>query len=255
MNSITYLFGLKDGENMEVRTGIHTYNFVCQLPLPIPYSVEGQHGYVRYKVDLNLDIPWAFDLTAERPFTVVRYEDLNFFPELRLPCEFEEIKTFCCWCCKSDPLLLKVRLPRTGFGLGEKIPISVEMVNKSSTEVTHTTFTLKRVETFNSQSPSEKTRVIKEEVAETRSRGAKGGETVMLEEFLEIPQVLMISNHRYCKVFQVTYELKFTAETEGVSVSPEVHIPITIGTVGLRDEGYQPSLNQPSAPNNLRKKT
>lgn len=252
LNSITYLFGSKDGENMEVQAGIHTYNFVCQLPAPIPYSVEGPHGYVRYRVDLNLDIPWAFDLTAERAFTVVRYEDLSFFPELHLPTEFEEFKTFCCWCCKSDPLLLKVRLPKTGFGLGEKIPIFVEMINKSSTEVTHTTFTLKRVETFTSQSPSVKTRVVKEEVAETRSRGAKGGETVNLEEFLEIPQVLMISNNRYCKVFQITYELKFTAETKGVSVSPDIHIPITIGTVGLRDDGQRTSFNPPQS--HLRKK-
>lgn len=254
LNSITYLFGSKDGENMEVRTGIHTYNFVCQLPVPIPYSVEGQHGYVRYKADLNLDIPWAFDLTAERTFTVVRYEDLNFFPELRLPCEFEEIKTFCCWCCKSDPIVLKIRLPKTGFGLGEKIPIHVEMINKSSKDVAHTTFTLKRIETFTSQSPSEKSRTNKEEVAELRSRGAKGGETVTLDEFLEIPQVLMISNNRYCKVFQITYELKFTAETEGVSVSPDIYIPITIGTVGLRDDGFQSSFNQPPQLNGLRKK-
>lgn len=57
LNSITYLFGSKDGENMEVQAGIHTYTFVCQLPMPIPFSVEGKHGHVRYKVDANLDIP------------------------------------------------------------------------------------------------------------------------------------------------------------------------------------------------------
>lgn len=240
LNSITYLFGSKEGENMEVMAGIHTYNFVCQLPVPIPYSVEGKHGSVRYKVSANLDIPWAFDLEAEKPFVVVRYEDLNYFPELRLPVEVEEIKTFCCWCCKSDPLILKVRLPKTGFALGEKIPMKVELINKSSTDVTHTTFTLKRVEKFNSISPFEKTKIVKEEVAETRSGGVKGGETTSFEEFIEIPQVLMISNDKYCKVFQVTYELKFTAETDGMTASPDVYIPITIGSLGLQSEGYQP---------------
>lgn len=228
-------------ESTEVATGIHTYNFMCQLPSPIPYSVEGKHGHIRYKVDVNLDIPWAFDLQAEKTFTVIRYEDLNFFPELQTPCEFEEIKTFCCLFCKSEPLILKVRLPKTGFSLGEKIPISVEMVNKSSTDVTHTTFTLKRVDKFNSQSPSVKSNIVKEEMVETRREGAKGGENISFEELLQIPQVLMISNDRYCKVFQVTYELKFTAETDGMSVSPEIHIPITIGTVRSQNENYPAS--------------
>lgn len=252
LNSITYLFGSKDGETMEVQTGIHTYNFVCQLPGPIPYSVEGEYGYVRYKVDANLDIPWAFDLHSEKVFTVVRYEDLNHFPELRLPCQYEEIKVFCCLFCKSDPLIVKVRLPKSGFGLGEKIPVNVELMNRSSTDVSHTTFTLKRVDHFNCQSPSEKTKEIKEEVSEARGRGAKGGETVTFEEFIEIPQLLMISNNRYCKVFQITYELKLTAETEGLSVSPDIHIPITIGTVALSD-GFQPTAPS-SPPKDLRKK-
>lgn len=44
----------------------------------------------------------------------------------------------------------------------------------------------------------------------------------------------MISNDKLCKVFQITYELKFTAETDGISVSPDVYIPITIGSVGLQ---------------------
>lgn len=191
-------------------------------------------------------------MQTERPFTVVRYEDLNSYPELRLPVEFEEIKTFCCLFCKSEPLMVKVRIPKTGFALGEKIPVRVEMINKSSTDVSHTTFTLKRVETFNSVSPREKQRIVKEEVTEARSLGVKGGETVNLEELIEIPQILMISNNRYCNVFQITYELKFTAETVGMSVSPDVHIPITIGSVGLTD-GFQPTLVQPSAPQDFRK--
>lgn len=239
LNSVTYLFGSKDGENVEMPVGVYSYKFECQLPVPIPYSVEGKFGHVRYKVDANLDIPWAFDLQTERAFSVVRYEDLKLFPELRLPCQYEEVKTFCCLFCKSDPLLIKISLPRTGYGLGEKIPVNVELINKSSTDVSHTTFTLKRVDKFNSRDPFEKTWEIKEEVAEARSKGAKGGETVSFEEFIEIPHVLMISNNRYCKVFQITYELKVTAETDGISVCPEIYLPITIGTIGLGEDNNQ----------------
>lgn len=240
LNSITYLFGSKDCENTEVPIGVHTYNFACHLPEAIPYSVEGKHGHVRYKVDVNLDIPWAFDLQTELAFNVVRYEDLNNFPELRLPCEFEEIKTFCCLFCKSDPLIIKVRLPRTGFATGEKIPVGVELINKSSTEVSHTIFTLKRVDRFKSESPFEQTKEIKEEVLEVRGKGAKGGETVNFEQHVEIPSMLMISNNRYCKPYTITYELRLTAVTEGLmSVLPEIYIPITIGSVALTENGSQ----------------
>lgn len=241
LNSVSYLFGSKDGDNVEVPLGLHRYNFACPLPAPIPYSVEGKHGYVRYKVDANLDIPWAFDLQSERAFNVVRYDDLNLFPELRLPCEFEEIKTFCCLFCKSDPLIIKVRLPRTGFALGEKIPVGVELINKSSTEVSHTIFTLKRVDRFHCDSPFEKTKEIKEEVVEVRGKGAKGGETVKYEQPIEIPHVLMLSNNRYCSIFTITYELRLTAETGGMSVSPGIYIPVTIGSVGLLENGSQSS--------------
>lgn len=237
LSSVTYLFGSKENENIEVPAGIHTYNFVCQLPLPIPYSVEGHHGHVRYKVDANLDIPWAFDLNDEKPFTVVRSDDLKLYPELGLPVEMEEIKVFCCCWCKSEPLIVKVRIPRTGFALGEKIPVNVEIINKSSTAVLETTFAIKRIDRFNSSSP-EKRRELKEKVVLVTSRGAQRGETVSFEETVEVPLILMTSNSRYCKVYQISYELKITAETEGMSMSPEISIPITIGTVGF-DNSYQ----------------
>lgn len=230
---VTYLMGSKDSEAAEVRAGIYTYKFECLLPENVPYSVEGKHGHIRYKVAANLDIPWAFDLQEEKPFSVVRNEVLNS-EILRSPCEFEEIKVFCCWFCKSQPLVLKVRLPKTGFGLGEKVPIFVEMVNNSSTNVSRTNFSLKRIEQFNSHSPTVKEKIVKETVVEKSSEGVKAGQTAKLEEFLEIPQVLTTSNDSHCKVFQIKYEIKFSADTEGLlNVAPEIQMPITIGTVGV----------------------
>ena len=251
LNSVTYLFGSKDGENSEVPVGIHVYHFVCQLPSVIPYSIEGQYGHIRYKVDVNLDIPWAFDLHEEKPFTVARFDDLKLFPELELPIEMEEIKVFCCCWCKSDPLIIKVRLPKTGFGLGEKIPVNVEIINRSSKDVLETTFAIKRVDKFNSTSP-EKQRELKEKVAYTTARGAKVGETVSFVEHIEVPLILMASNSRYCEIFQISYELKFSAETEGMTVSPEIHIPITIGTVGFDAGHHATSFIRSIMPSSLR---
>lgn len=236
LDSVSYLFGSKEGESIEVHPGVYAYNFECQLSSSIPQSAEGEHGHVRYRVDANLDIPWAPDLHDERVLTVIRYEDLNFFPELRMPCAFEEIKIFCCWFCKSEPLILRVGLLKTGFALGEKVPILVEMINRSSKDISHTTFTLNRVDTFNCQQPFETKKVVKQEIVKSQSQGVKAGETVSFKEFLEIPPVCVISNNRYCKVFQITYEVKVTAETEGCSSSPKVLMPITVGMVELQND-------------------
>lgn len=232
LNSVTYLFGSKDGDIIEVPAGIHTYNFACKLPIPIPYSVEGEFGYVRYNVDANLDIPWSKDLHTEKRFIVIRHEDLNFFPDLLSPCEFKEIKTFCCLCFRSHPLTIKIRLPKTGFVSGEIIPITVELINRSNTDILNTTFALKKVKHFITQTPFEKIREKKEKVAKMHSWGVKAGKSLVFKQLLQIPQSLMISSNQYCKVLQITYELEVTFEPKGFSSPSSYHIPITIGTVG-----------------------
>lgn len=199
-------------------------------------------------------------MRTKKPFTVVRHEDLNNFPELRLPVECEVIEmlqsnrsVIDCLCSKSEPLIVQVRLPKTGFGLGETILVRVALINKSSTDVSRTIFTVYRVDTFNSSSPRVGQRIVKECVTEAYSPGVKGGETVYFEKAIEIPKILMTSNNKYCRVFQTTFELRIMAKTIGMfKESPKVYIPITVGSVGLTDEIQVPFL-QPSAPQDFRK--
>lgn len=231
--SISYLFGSKDGESTEIPAGTHIYDFSCPLPAQIPYSAESLYGYVRYKVAVNLQVSLGFDLNTKQTFSVVGIEDLNFFPELKIGSETEEVKRFCCWMCKSDPLTLRVCLPKTGFALGEKIPASVDIINKSSTDVLHSTFSLVRVYNLKCTLPREKVKTVRENVTEHNTIGAKSGETVIFEELVPVPKDIPITNNRYSKVFQVSYELKVVAETGGFSVSSELSVPITIGSVAL----------------------
>lgn len=228
-----YLFGSKDSDNnVTIATGNHTYNFICQLPSTLPYSIDGKYGHVRYRVKANLDIPWAFDLQDEKVFVIARKDDINSLIEANIPVEFEEIKTFCCWCCKSDPLILKLRIPRIGFYVGEKIPISLEIANKSSKDVQNTMFELKRIDKFLSKEPIAKLKETKETIVEVVSRGVKKSENVKFDESIEIPISTQISNFKFCNVYQISYEIKFTANTEGLSVSPHIVVPITIGYPG-----------------------
>lgn len=226
-----YVFGSKDSENcVTIATGIHNYDFVFQLPPNLPYSVEGKHGHVRYKVKANLDIPWAFDLQDEKMFTVVRNDDVNALIDNNLPIEMEEFKTFCCWCCKSDPLALKVRLLNSGFSAGGKIAMNVQINNQSSKTVENSIIELKRIHQFTSLDPIRKIKEHKETMIELDARGAINGENVNFDVIIELPASIPISNQKFCKVYQISYELKLVAETEGLSVSPHIIVPITIGS-------------------------
>lgn len=232
-----YLFGAKKGESMEIPIGIHYYDFVYQLPLTVPSSVEGKNGNIRYKIDANLDIPWAFDMHAFRPFTVLREQNVTNFPELLYPVEVEEIKTFHCCCYSARPLKIKIRIPKSCFELGERIPISVEMINKSSTDVRHTTISLQRIENMTSQRANiNVTKTDKINVAKVRCRGVRRGDSTSFDEFFVIPMQLAILNDQFCNIFQVAYELQVIVKTGGISRSPRFTIPITICSVGTKDE-------------------
>lgn len=257
LNSVTYMFGSANADPVEVPVGVHTYNFENLLPEPLPYSVEGKKGFVRYKVVATLDIPWARDYETEKPFTVVRHDDLNILltPNYREPVEVEEIKTFCCLFCESQPLIMTMRVPKTGFGLGDLIPIHVQMVNKSNNDVNSTELKLKKREHFNSTSPS-RTKICSFTVTSKSGIGVRAGQTVSFEEYLEIPRVLSTSNSRYCKVFEIKYAIKFKAHTDGLGLSPNMCINIAIGNVGIIDgrppgpTGIAPTLSpmQPMLP-------
>lgn len=233
---VTYLFGQKDDEPMEVPVGIHTYKFNCPLPPELPYSVEGEFGHIRYKVDAMLDIQWSLlDLHAKVPFTVSRLEDLNVFPELKLAQEVEENKKFCWGICDSNPLLIKIRLPKSGYALGENIVMTFEYNNMSKHSVDRTAIVLIQKEKFICTDPVRKDRSKKTQVVATAAKGVGKNSSVKFEHALEIPQILMITNRRYSQVFQITYELKITVVTDGCSSSPVLKIPVTIGSVSIRD--------------------
>ena len=118
LNIKTYLFGHKGANSIIIEAGIHRYNFECQLPAQLPGSFEAKHGHVRYHIEACLDIPWRFDEETTLQFTVVQNDDLNRFSDLKLPCQNEIVKTFCCLFCESEPLFITVTIPCSGFAPG-----------------------------------------------------------------------------------------------------------------------------------------
>lgn len=144
LNHKTYLLGSLGANAVEMLSGTYQYDFMFQLPLKLPASLESTHGNIRYNVEAVLDVPWSFDKKSKLPFTVVRIDDLNFQPELKFPTQIEEAKQFCCLFCKSNPLMMVITIPQTGFTPGENINVKVNYNNKSDVVVKSTRIDLVR---------------------------------------------------------------------------------------------------------------
>lgn len=241
VDSVSYLFGSENGEVIALSAGVHTYNFEYLLPAAIPYSLEGLLGFVRYNTEATLDIPFEKDFKTEKAFIVRRHDDLNLVtsPNYRQPCEVEEIKTICGLCWDSD-FIMTLRLPRTGFGLGETIPIQVQMVNQSGNRIRLTKFKIKKIEQFNSTSPQRSTKRISDVFVKT-SRGVYAYQTEKYVKYLEIPRVLPTSNDRFCNVFQIKYYIHFKVYFDNSNEKPFIDIPITIGNVAITDRAPPPA--------------
>lgn len=141
----TYLVGTDDSSIVKLPPGNHRYNFSCHLPFLLPESFEASHGFIRYELDVVLSIPWKIDKKFKRQFTVVRHDDLNHNPQLKLPCHSEEIKHFWCGFCLSEPLIMTVTMPFSGYAPGQTIHVTVNYFNKSTVDVSRTKILLKRI--------------------------------------------------------------------------------------------------------------
>lgn len=149
LDSKTYLIGSEEGGSIEVASGTHRFDISCQLPQNLPASFEATFGSVLYSVEAVLDIPWSIDKQFKVHFNVFRHDDLNESPELKTISSNEELRHFCCLFCQSQPLVMTVTLPYSGYVPGRDIPITITYLNKTNVEVLRTRINLKRIIRYN----------------------------------------------------------------------------------------------------------
>lgn len=247
MNSTTYLIGSPHANEIEILPGLHTYNFACLLPNNLPSSFEGPYGHIRYTVKVTFERPWKFDQTYKVGFTLLKQLDLNYDnPDLRLPVQAESIKYFCCWPCKTGPLMLNVTLPIAGFVPGQSIPISLIIDNESRETVEEITFKLKKIVRCFSQTPRVKCKEEKGVVVMKRSAGVDKHQKKRYQHTLLIP-ALPPTNLSHCKIIQISYVLKIKPKVSGTHRESKLSIPIVVGTVPLAPANIftmQPIVNQ-----------
>ncbi len=118
---------------MTFESSRYTYDFQVLIPETAPSTTHQKHGSIQYNVRVRYYIPWATDYAFLEVFTVSCPINLNLNPNLRMPAEKYKTKTFGCCCFASDRLEFTVKLPKTGFAIGEDLNIMAEINNPTST--------------------------------------------------------------------------------------------------------------------------
>lgn len=233
LNSKTYLFGSKGADAVEVQPGRTTYTFAIALPVQLPETLAAALGSIAYSVEAILDIPWSFDKEIRVDFTVVRQDNLNDYPELKVAQNLEEVNTFCCLFCESGPCMINVSIPYGGYAAGQSINMLIEVVNQSNVEIERTRIRLKRFTNYTSSTPETKTRSESTTILEIFREGIKEGERKRMECSLLLPSILTNSNGRFCRVVRIEYVLQVEGVVGGCHSNPKVNFPIEIGSVAI----------------------
>jgi hypothetical protein len=175
-------------------------------------------------------------------FTVLTPVDLNQMEKAREPFKLPMEKTFCCWCCASAPLSVVVSIPVTGYVSGQSIPLLAEIDNQSNVDVEKVKFQFRKHLAFHTTAPK-LTKTDSKVIGELALGPFAKGEQKTIRQSLDIPS-LPASNLINCGIIDLHYDMSVVCEVSGFHTNMDGVIPITIGTVPLKDYTPQPSAGQ-----------
>lgn len=232
MNSTTYLAGSRDGNNIDLLPGIHTYRFSCVLPTNLVTSLEAEYGHVRYTVKVILERSWKVDHSYKVAFTVLRHVNLNEENfDVRLPTKMAKQKTFCCGPCSSAPMLITAETPISGYVPGQTIAVHIEVDNQSNKNLDEISTKLVRVVSFVSQTPYTRVKNLSTIVAQVRCAGVERRNKGSYVQHLLVPPLPPTS--KTCQVLAVNYMVEVEGKISGPAINPKIHLPIMVGTIPL----------------------
>lgn len=143
LNTKTYLLAAK-GNSVKLASGTYSFGFECQLPGDLPASLEAPRGYIRYHIAVCLDTPWRSEKRHRLEFKVVRDDDLNDFPALKLPSTRNKTRKFHNFCFKTDQISMTSAIPFAGYSPGQHIDVITHFDNQSNIQVNRTRISLIR---------------------------------------------------------------------------------------------------------------
>ena len=244
INEVIVLWNKEQVPNRVLNPGQHVLPFrFALLSGRFPSSFVGKHGHIRYELEARISTGlFHFDKKVFAIVQIVDRVDINV-PALMSPAQYEDEKTICCLFCASPPISLNVNVPRTGFCIGEGIPLTASLGNGSGRAVTLRA-TVSQIVTFHAQG---RTRTSSHRLNSFQSPPVQGHTTFQWApaERLAIPSAIpTIAN---CGIISLHYTLLIEAVIPW-AINAAINIPITLGNVPPQSLAGQQPLPPPQYP-------
>ncbi|XP_043230530.1 arrestin domain-containing protein 17-like [Amphibalanus amphitrite] len=228
------LLGEQGGDPIPLSAGIHSFPFQLGLPLGVPSTFLGKHGWVQYFCRAAIKEESGLVHKNQQVFIVMSPIDLNLEPPaLAEPFHCEVEHKLGMSCISSGPVLCRLKLDRGGFVPGESIGIWATINNRSKVTIKRTTASL--TETIHYLS---KNKVVNTEVRElcrvSRGKVRPADSDDWKNEQLVVPP-LPPSNLRGCHLIAIQYNVMFTVKPDSLEKEVKLQLPITLASYPYRN--------------------
>lgn len=228
------LLGEPDNRVSLLSPGIHSFPYKLGLPLGLPSTFLGKHGWVQYFCKAALREPSGMVHKNQQVFIVMNPIDLNLEPPMLsqpILCEVE--KSLGMTCVRGGPVAVQVRLDRGGYIPGENITLHATILNHSRVTIRRTVASL--TETIQYVAHNRVVQTERRELA-TLERGkiSSGSSDQWANEMLYIPP-LPPTNLRGCHLIRIQYDVFFVVEPKGVQKDVRLQLPILMATYPFRN--------------------
>lgn len=190
--------------------GGHRFPFRINIPSSAPSSLQGKMGTIRYEIQGVVRMSDT-SLCKSDPISVSVSHRVNIAaePYLLLPKRQEVHKMVSSFPWGSFPLTLAISVPKTGFCVGEEIPLTVYFGNGRIRSV-YLTAAIEEMIVYTSHGASPVSNRTKQTVISVKSDAMAGKSTHEWNPTILVP-VFAVEDTHFCQIICLSYSLVVTA--------------------------------------------
>jgi hypothetical protein len=206
-DSVAPLWDRQNSSDGKLPPGQYNWPFSFVIPPSAPSSFEGKFGNIRY-ILVGRIVTGALKLNHDIMALIPVQQLVMITDPRRLqPVRTEVQKTVGCLFSTSQPIIMSVAVPKTGFYIGDSFQLHISIQNRSKRRVSLTA-TLKEYITFTASGTS---RNISRSLYAIRTIGVERQQTEHLDKTIMVPLTDMDIVHKSsCRNIRVIYCIKVT---------------------------------------------
>lgn len=224
--------------HLTISAGEHRFPFRIDIPSFAPSSFRGKMGIIRYDIQGVVRMSDRSLCKSNPTLVSISHRVDVAEPHLLLPKRQEVQKIVSSFPWGSFPLTLAISVPKTGYCVGEEIPLRVSFVNGRSRSV-YLTAAIEEQIVYTSQGASPVSNHSEETVVNIRSDAMASKSTHEWNPTIQVPVFAILDTHA-CQIIRLSYLLVVTA------VVSQSHPERNLRAVLPLKLGYEEHLNTAS---------